>query len=81
MNILNCPDVLTVATAAQVLNVGRTTMYRLIQTGEIQHLKIGRKILIPRKFLQIFLETGVEKCYNKDTDGRNLPCCEKGETE
>ncbi len=66
MNMLNCPDVLTVQEAGEVLRVGRTTMYRLVQNGRVQSVKIGRKVLIPRTFLQNFLENSAEKDYNKD---------------
>lgn len=61
MNLLeNCPDVLTVMEAARVLKVGRTTMYRLVQNGEVKHLKIGRKVLIPRIYLQNFIENNTK---------------------
>ncbi len=66
MNMLNCPDVLTVQEAGEVLRVGRTTMYRLVQNGRVQSVKIGRKVLIPRVFLQDFLECNGGKDYNKD---------------
>ena len=62
MDILeNCPDILTVMEAAEVSRIGRTMMYRFIQSGEIQHIKIGKKILIPRVYLQNFLANHVEK--------------------
>lgn len=62
MDILDkCPDILTVMEAAEVSRIGRTMMYRFIQDGEIQHIKIGKKILIPRVYLQEFLAKHVEK--------------------
>lgn len=62
MDILeNCPDILTVMEAAKVSRIGRTMMYRFINGGEIQHIKIGKKILIPRVYLQEFLANHVEK--------------------
>lgn len=65
MDILqNCPDVLTVMEAAEVSRIGRTMMYRFIKNGQIKHLKIGKKILIPRVYLQEFLANHAEKCYN-----------------
>lgn len=64
MIILSCPDVLTVMEAAEVLRVGRSTMYKLVESGEVQHIKIGRKVLIPRKYLQNYIEFCPEKCYN-----------------
>ena len=62
MDILeNCPDILTVMEAAEVSRIGRTMMYRFIQSGEIQHIKIGKKILIPRVYLQEFLAKNAKK--------------------
>lgn len=70
MSILeNCPDILTVMEAAKVLRVGRSTMYKLVGNGEIKCVKIGRKLLIPKKCLQSFLELTAEKCYDV-ADGR-----------
>lgn len=50
------PNVVTVEEAAAVLRVGRTTMYRLLRQGEIAHVKIGKKIVIPRAYLCNFIE-------------------------
>ena len=62
MDILDkCPDILTVTEAAEVSRIGRTMMYRFIKNGEIQHIKIGKKILIPRVYLQEFLANFVKK--------------------
>lgn len=62
MDILeHCPDILTVVEAAEVSRIGRTMMYRFIQNGEIQHIKIGKKILIPRVYLQEFLANHIKK--------------------
>ena len=62
MDILErCPEILTVMEAAEITKIGRTMMYRFIKNGEIQHLKIGKKILIPRVYLQNFLANHVEK--------------------
>lgn len=58
MNLLEkAPDIMTVMEAAKILKVGRSTMYRLIEDGSIRHVRIGRKILIPREYLRLFLET------------------------
>ena len=62
MDILDkCPDILTVAESAEVSRIGRTMMYRFIQSGEIQHIKIGKKILIPRVYLQEFLANHIKE--------------------
>lgn len=45
------PDVLTVDDVRKILNVGRTKAYKLIESGQINSLKIGRAIRIPKQFL------------------------------
>ena len=47
------PDKLTVTVleAADILGVSKPTMLELIHTGDINHKRIGRKILIPYKAL------------------------------
>jgi len=70
--MLNCPDVLTVQEAGKVLRVGRTTMYRLVKNGLVQSVKVGRKVLIPRLFLQNFLERNGGKDYNVNIDRERI---------
>lgn len=75
---LHAHEVLTVPEAADLLRVGRTTMYRLIHSGEIKHIKIGRKVLIPRIYINNFVENKAELCYNiNQIDSRS--CCPKGD--
>ena len=38
------PDVLTAMEATEVLHIGRSTIYKLLATGDIQSFKIGTKI-------------------------------------
>ena len=49
------PRTLTVDEAGQRLRIGRNNMYRLVNSGQIQSIKVGRKILIPRNALVRFL--------------------------
>lgn len=42
------PLVLTVEDLMPVLGIGRNTAYDLVRSGQIQSLRIGRKIRIPR---------------------------------
>ena len=51
------PLTLTVDEAGQLLRIGRNNMYRLVNSGQIQSIKVGRKILIPRNALVRFLST------------------------
>ena len=71
-------EALTVKEAAETMRIGRTMMYQLLKTGKVKHLKIGRKIIIPRKYLREYIENEVEKCYNSTQMVGTLPCYEKG---
>ena len=71
-------EALTVKEAAETLRIGRTNMYHLVKTGQVKHLKIGQKIIIPRKYLQEFIEKEVEMCYNSKQMVEALPCYGKG---
>ena len=50
------PLLLTVRDAAEVLAVGRTTMYELITAGEIEVVHIGRSSRVPVAALEAFVE-------------------------
>lgn len=45
----------TVAQASKALNLGRTMTYRLIQTGELKSVLIGRSRRIPVRALEDFV--------------------------
>ena len=49
----------TVPAAARLLGVGRNTLYDAVKRGEITHVRIGRRILIPNSALDAFLSCGV----------------------
>ena len=38
--------------AAEVLGISRASAYEAVRKGEIPHIKIGKRILIPRSFLE-----------------------------
>ncbi len=42
----------TVTEAARLVGVGRSTMYELVQRGEVASLRLGRKLLITRPTLE-----------------------------
>jgi excisionase family DNA binding protein len=46
---------LTVEAAAELLSVGRTTVYELVATGELASVKIGRSRRIPYQALCRFI--------------------------
>jgi excisionase family DNA binding protein len=45
------PRCLSVEQAARLLNVGRSTAYDLIRSGQLRSVKIGRRRLVPRDAL------------------------------
>jgi excisionase family DNA binding protein len=53
--------VLTVEEAAEILGISRPTAYQGIQSGEIPHIRIGRRILVPRAALEKLLANAGEK--------------------
>jgi len=50
------PLLLGVRDAAQVLGIGRSTLYELIAVGEIEVVHIGRSARVPVVALQAFVD-------------------------
>ncbi len=46
------PELLTVEEVCAYLGIGRTTVYGLVQTDTIQHLRFGHRIWIPKTELK-----------------------------
>ena len=46
---------LTVEVAAEVLRIGRTTMFELIRTGQVATVPIGRLRRVPLDALRLFI--------------------------
>ena len=46
------PELLTVEEFCAYLGIGRTTVYGLVQTDTIQHLRFGHRIWIPKTALK-----------------------------
>lgn len=67
----NYPDVLTVAELADLLSVCKNTAYKLICTGRIDHIRIGRSIRIPKVCVEVFLKTKTTERENVFTHLRN----------
>ena len=53
---------LTVSETAQLLGLSRNSAYQGVMTGEIPHIKVGKRILIPANALERMLnEVGKPK--------------------
>ena len=57
----NYPDLFTTDDLQKALGIGRTMTYRLIKNGAIEHLRIGKNIKIPKRFVVDFI---IGTCYN-----------------
>lgn len=51
--------VLSLKEGADALNIGRTTLYRLIKTGQIRVIHVGHRTLIPIEVISSILESGL----------------------
>lgn len=58
------PDVLMPEEAQSILGVGRNTIYKLLSSGALKSLKIGKLYRIPKKYLMEYLYP----CYNDNSD-------------
>ena len=50
-----CKDVLTVNDLFEILPLGRSKIYELLKNNQIKHLRIGKKIIIPKQSVIDFL--------------------------
>ena len=66
MNLLEqWPALLTVQEAAEILRADSAQVGNFIRAGEISCMEIAGKLLIPKRFLEIFIEKSCKVCYNK----------------
>lgn len=57
------PLLFSVKGAAETLGVSRGTLYELVRSGEIEHVRVGSRILISRNALERFIETNTHVGY------------------
>ena len=53
----NYNDVLSVSDLYKILPLGRNSIYKLLSDSKIKSIRVGSKIIIPKKYLIEFLET------------------------
>lgn len=51
------PLLLTVRQLSEYLSISQTLAYRLLNTNQIRHLRLGKSIRIPREAVQEFLNS------------------------
>ena len=54
-------ELLTVAEAAEILGIGRTTAYEAARRVEIPSLRLGRRVLVPKRTLSRLLGEGQQR--------------------
>ena len=69
----NVPDVLTIHELRSLLNIGRSTAYRLVRQGAIGHVRIGKVIRIPKPYVVDFLEHSI--CTFAEQQQENYTGC------
>ncbi len=63
-----CPDMLTVPEAAEILRADPAAVDELIRAGEIICAEIAGKSLIPKQYLENFIEKSCKVCYNEGVE-------------
>ncbi len=51
----NYPDVLTPNQLKDFLNIGKNRVYKMLQTGEIESIRIGKQYRIPKRCIKTYL--------------------------
>ncbi|MCL2400436.1 MAG: helix-turn-helix domain-containing protein [Defluviitaleaceae bacterium] len=69
------PDVLSIDDVQKALRIGRSMAYKLVNNGEIRHLRIGRLIKIPKQYLVDYIHGG---CYSSGVVAGNLSSHNEG---
>lgn len=57
-------DILTVEDIMEILHVGRNTAYKLVNMNVIPSFKVGKRYLIPKKNLYVYLHAVTHVCYD-----------------
>lgn len=52
------PDVLTVKDVQDILHLGRNSVYKMLENGEIKTIRAGKKYIIPKIYLVQFILRG-----------------------
>lgn len=63
------PDVLSIKDLQNILGIGRTMAYRLINNGDIKHIRIGSSIKIPKQYIMDYV---TQSCYNSSVATDNF---------
>ena len=54
------PDIVSVEQMAEMLNIGKSSAYALLQSSQVRHVRVGKKYIIPKQSIVDFIDNG---CY------------------
>jgi excisionase family DNA binding protein len=60
------PLLLTVMEAVEVLSIGRTTLYRLMDAGDIRTVRVGSSRRVPMKSLEAYVDRLIEEASTNE---------------
>lgn len=55
------PTWITYEEAQQLVGLGRTTLWRLVKSGEVKSAQIGRAVRLSRESLEAYMERATER--------------------
>lgn len=56
---MDAPRFLTVAEVAELMRVSRMTVYRMVHSGEIPSVRVGRSFRVPQRAVEEMLSQGL----------------------
>lgn len=59
----NYPDVITTEQVAEMIGVCKSTIYNLLKTQRLRHVRVGRKYVIPKQAVIDFVIGSSEQRY------------------
>lgn len=66
-------DLLTVAEVAGIMRVSKMTIYRLVKSGQLHAMRVGRSFRIPRTAVEAFLRDADQSNRDRTETGEDGP--------
>lgn len=62
------PTFLTVAEVAAMMRVSKMTVYRMVHSGELPAMRVGRSFRVPERAVEEFLSAGLGDWGHEDSE-------------
>lgn len=59
----NYPDIVSVEQIMEMLGIGKSSVYSLLKTNQLRHVRVGTKYIIPKSSV---IDFACGMCYNND---------------